>query len=397
MTASTRGSAEQRSAATCSYVFAVAPSRACRRGSRRSPRPAAAARSALARLGRELRQLEPGGLAGVGAEDPEAAGVGEHRDAPAPRQRLRREQRGDVDQLLERRRADARRPGGRARRLPRPSRRAPRCASSRRARPRASCAALDARASACGARPAARAARTCAGCRTTRGRAARRGVLVVLPALEQVVRRDVGLVPDRDERRRGRGPRGSAASSSARPSAPLCDEKPIVPGRQRRAAKVAFRRGAADGDAEAVRADEPRAVRAHEPRAAAPGARAPAGPISAKPAEMTHERADARAQRLLGGVEHALGRDGDHGQVDRRRGSRRPTCTPRTPATGSRAAVDRVGGAAEVRPRGCSGRARRRSSRVAREAPITATVRGSKNGRSDATTAAWSRSSTCSR
>ena len=59
-------------------------------------------------------------------------------------------------------------------------------------------------------------------------------------------------------------PRASAASSSARPSAPLCEEKPMLPLGAERAAKVAFRLGAGDGDPEAVRADQPRAVRADE-------------------------------------------------------------------------------------------------------------------------------------
>ena len=60
------------------------------------------------------------------------------------------------------------------------------------------------------ARDAARdPARTCAGSRTTRGRAGSSSVCgVVLPVLEQVVRRDVGLVADRDERREPEAARG---------------------------------------------------------------------------------------------------------------------------------------------------------------------------------------------
>ena len=59
-------------------------------------------------------------------------------------------------------------------------------------------------------------------------------------------------------------PRSAAFSSSARPSAPLCDEKAMRPGGIARGAKVAFRPSAGHGDAEAVRADQPRAVRADE-------------------------------------------------------------------------------------------------------------------------------------
>ena len=54
----------------------------------------------------ELGQLEPSRLAGVGAQDPEPAGVRQHGDAAASRHRLRREQSGDVDELLERLRPD---------------------------------------------------------------------------------------------------------------------------------------------------------------------------------------------------------------------------------------------------------------------------------------------------
>ena len=78
------------------------PTRACRPDSRRSPRPAAARASARRRLVGERRKLQPRGLARVGAEDPEAAGVREDGDAPAARQRLRGEQHRDVDELLER-------------------------------------------------------------------------------------------------------------------------------------------------------------------------------------------------------------------------------------------------------------------------------------------------------
>ena len=81
-------------------------------------------------------------------------------------------------------------------------------------------------------------------------------------------------------------PRDSAASITARPSAPLCDEKPIEPHRGAFAAKVALSRGAA----------------AAMPRQFGPISRAPcertsassrscrstpSAPISAKPAEMT--------------------------------------------------------------------------------------------------------------
>ena len=78
-------------------------SRACRPGSRRSPRPGSIARARRASRRASSRQLRPAAVAGVRAEDPEPAGVRQHRDAVPARQRLRREQHGGVDQLLERR------------------------------------------------------------------------------------------------------------------------------------------------------------------------------------------------------------------------------------------------------------------------------------------------------
>ena len=105
------------------------PSRACRRGSRPTPRRGSARGERRARLLGELRQLEPCRLAGVGAEDPEPAGVREHRDAPPSRDGLAGEQGGDVEQARRACRPGSRRPGGRRRRRRCPSRRGRRCVS----------------------------------------------------------------------------------------------------------------------------------------------------------------------------------------------------------------------------------------------------------------------------
>ena len=53
------------------------------------------------RLVGEPRQFQPRGLARVGRQDPEAAGVRQDGDAPAERERLRGEEHRDVDELLE--------------------------------------------------------------------------------------------------------------------------------------------------------------------------------------------------------------------------------------------------------------------------------------------------------
>ena len=86
-------------------------------------------------------------------------------------------------------------------------------------------------------------------------------------------------------------------------------------------------------------------------------------------------------ERRLGRVEHRVAGKADDGEVDLARDVRdrrvRPDAGDRLAAT----SVDRVRGAGEVARRGCSGRARRRSTRAGRDAPMTATVLGSKNGR----------------
>ena len=55
---------------------------------------------------RQLRKLEPDSVADVRAQDPEPTGVGQDADASAPGLGLARKQSPDVDQLLERRRAN---------------------------------------------------------------------------------------------------------------------------------------------------------------------------------------------------------------------------------------------------------------------------------------------------
>ena len=84
----------------------------------------------------------------------------------------------------------------------------------------------------------------------------------------------------------------------------------MFPAGAERAAKVAFRLGAGDGDAEAVGPDQPRAVRAHQREQLAPGARAPSLPISAKPAEITTSARTPLRSACLGRAEHGGRRAG---------------------------------------------------------------------------------------
>ena len=180
-----------------------APSRSCRPGW-----------SSAASAGRNARQLGPHLVAERRRPRARPASHASAHMIPGPPalvtiatrlpagQRLAREQRGDVEQLGERVGADharlaeervdghvgggEQRPGVRG--------------GGARARRRA--AALDGDDRLASGRPGGRSARTCAGCRTTRGTAGSASVPVVgLPVLDQVVAGDVGLVADRHERR----------------------------------------------------------------------------------------------------------------------------------------------------------------------------------------------------
>ena len=167
----------------------------------------------LASAGRTARSAARVSSASSGSSSPAASQASAQRIPRPPafvttatrrpaRQRLAREQRRGVDELLERPRRAARRPGGRARRPPPPDpasaavcELAARCAGARSCPP-------SARGSACvratRAREAAELARVAERLQVEEDEL---GLLVVLPPLEQVVRRDVGLVADRDERR----------------------------------------------------------------------------------------------------------------------------------------------------------------------------------------------------
>ena len=140
------------------------------------------------------------------------------------------------------------------------------------------------------------------------------GRLVVLPPLEQVVRGDVGLVPDRDERREPEPARVGRLEQREAERAGLGGEADVA-ARRRAGGEGRVQPRAGDRDPEAVRPDQPRAVRADEREQLL----LPLGALAADLREAGRdddERAHAAAQRVLGGGEHVLARDGDHGQVD---------------------------------------------------------------------------------
>ncbi len=244
------------------------------------------------------RQLEAGCLTGVRREDAEAAGIRHERDPPSARHRLRREQRRDVDQLVERPRADharlaEERVDGHVR-----------AGEGRGVR---ACGAAAGAGAPALQRENRLAARDLPRDPRERTRVAEGleveddhlGRVVVLPPLEQVVRRDVRLVADRHER-------GDAETGRLRPFEQREPERAALRGEAdlsgreaaRREGRVEVDRGG--GDAEAVRAEQARAVLAGEGQELL----LPLDPLAARlgePRGDDDERAYAGGERVLGG------------------------------------------------------------------------------------------------
>ena len=238
---------------------------------RRLASPGTMARERQPGLLGQLRKLEPGALAGVGAEDAEPAGVRDHPDAAAARERLGREQRGGVDELLERSCAqdaglvEERVDGGVGAR----ERRGVRARSARACRGRTGLQSEDRLAPGDPARDSGKRARVAERLEVEQDEV---GCLVVLPPLEQVVRGDVGLVADRDEGGEAEcALRGLLEQRQTERAALGREADPA--GRERAWGEGGVQSAARDGDAEAVGADEPSAVRAHEREQTAPASR----------------------------------------------------------------------------------------------------------------------------
>ena len=237
---------------------------------------------------------------------------------------------------------------GRARRPPSSSRRARRCASPRRAAPALVRPPFIARIGFLRATRRASAPELARVPERLEVEQDELGLRVVLPVLEQVVRGDVRLVPDRDEGREPEPARGGLLEQREPERTALRREADVARAGSCAGAKVAFRPGAADEDAEAVRADQPRAVGAHEreqlllaaralarrsrrSRPRSRRARASPSPSPPRPAAST-----ASAGRQMTARSTGSGIVGDRG-VGPDAGDRR--CLR----------VDRVGDAAEVR------------------------------------------------
>ena len=374
-----------------------APGRACRPDWRRSPRPRSASRNAgPPSPARATGSSSPADSHASARRMPRPPAFVSRADAAPARQRLRREQRRDVEQLLERLGPGSRRPDERARRQRRPIQQVLPCESSRRDGPRAVVPLFSAR---IGLRLATRRASRAnlRGLPNDSRYSSTRGPsrLVFLPPLQQVVGRDVRLVADRHERRedRGRG-RRRLLEQRGNANAPLCDEKPMVAGRNRSRRERGVQHSAeSDSDPETVRSEQTYAMGAHEREQLL----LPGTALSTQLREAGRddaERANPRTQRLLRGGKHVLSRQAQGRAGRSRRGS------PRSRRTSGRRRRALLSCSRDMRRR----RTRRRA-RCERGSPPIVPRRagrhrrprrraGGRKGRSDATTATWSREST---
>ena len=256
MTAST--SLEPRSPQSPRRTPRVRPPPACPRDCSSLHAAAIRARSSVA-ASSKFRQFEPGGLAGVGAEDRRAAGVGDHADPGAARQWLRRRERGCIKELAQG--LDPDDAGVREQNINT-------CTGARDRGP----GVRGDRASAHTRAPGMHGEHRLVGGQASRDaskvpRVAKRleieqhdvGRGVVLPVLEDVVRRQSGRLPidTKDDSPR---PSVAACSMSASPTPPLCESRPTRPGGGASGANVAL----------IPRLQSRREVRADQPHAPGP-------------------------------------------------------------------------------------------------------------------------------
>jgi len=139
--------------------------------------------------------------------------------------------------------------------------------------------------------------------------------LVLFPPLEQIVRGDVRLVADRDERREAEAALGRLLEERE-PECAALRRKGDAARRQCARRKGGVETERRDGDTEAIRPDEPRSVRPDERKQlllALRAFRAHLGESRGDHAQRRH----ALPQRLLRRVEHAGSRQADDGEIDR--------------------------------------------------------------------------------
>ena len=172
------------------------------------------------------------------------------------------------------------------------------------------------------------------------------GGVILLPPLEQVVRGDVRLVADRDEGREAEAALGRLLEQREPERAALRRERDATR-RQRARRERGVQAEDGHGDAEAVRADEPRSVRSHEREQLLLALGAFGADLGESRGDHA-QRLDALPQCLLCRLEHAAAGHADDCEVDwigdlLDRRVRAHACD------GLAVAVDGVRGAGEVR------------------------------------------------
>ena len=140
------------------------------------------------------------------------------------------------------------------------------------------------------------------------------GLGILLPVLEEVVGRDVGLVADRDERREAETALGCLLEEGEAERSALGGEANRA-GRQRAGAERRVQRWGCNRDPEAIGPDEPPTVRAD-------GCEEPLLSLAALVSDLGEacrdhaEGADSRAEGGLGGIDDVRRRQADDGEVD---------------------------------------------------------------------------------
>ena len=264
----------------------------------------------------QLGQLQACGVAGIGAQNSESTGIREHGHPASLGLGLTRQQRRDVDQLFERGRTDDSRlveqrldgrvgtcqSGRVGRRGTLPDRR--RSALQRE----------DRLASRDPPRELSESSWVPEGLEVEEDDL---GCRVVLPPFEKVVGRDVGLVPDRDERREPEPARLRSLEHGDR-KRPALGRESDVAARREAGGERGVQARTRNRYAETVRADEPAAARPHQREQLLLSGQA-VGADLREPGGDDDERAHARLQRLLRRNEDPLGGHCEHGEVDRLR------------------------------------------------------------------------------
>ena len=271
------------------------------------------ARSAATVSSASGEQRETGGLARVGAQNAQTAGVGEHRDPATAWQGLPVEQGGHVEQLLER--VDPNDAGLVKQRID-GGLGAGECGGVRAGSPRAGGGPSGLhRDDRLRPRDAPRDARKLA--RVAEGLEVQQhdvGVRILFPVLEQVVRRDIRLVADGHEGREPEALFGCPLQQGEPECATLRREADLA-GWKRTRTERGIESNVGHGDAETVRAEQPGSMRANQLEQQIL-ARFTFGTDLGKACRDDAESSDACGERLFCRLEHRGAGQAHHCEID---------------------------------------------------------------------------------